>query len=146
MRLLSYTFLQASMSQPHLLTFQWDLRSRSCVWDCSPLIPQGINSSWGIGCKHNGIRHPARGDCCTVPLGCDIHAYCSWDIYWIKVDDVVLYIFSQLKRQNKKKPCGASWKQKPVSASHKQSSCLSQIITLKKQYICLCLFEVIKIL
>lgn len=78
-----------------------------------PFDPQGINSSWGIGCKHNGIRHPARSVCCTAPLRCDIHAYCCWDIYWIKADDVVLYCFSQLKRQNTK-PGGALRRQKLV--------------------------------
>lgn len=68
-----------------------------------PFDPQGINSSWGIGCKHNEIRHSAWGVCCKAPLRCDIHAYCCWDIYRIKVDDVVLYIFSQLKRQKRKR-------------------------------------------
>ena len=76
-----------------------------------PFDPQGINSSRGIGCKHNGIRHPARGDCCTAPRRCDTHVYCCWDIYWIKVDDVVLYFFSLLKRR-RRKPCGASTEQK----------------------------------
>lgn len=46
--------------------------------------PRGINSSPGIGCKHNGIRHPARGGCRTVPPRCDTHAYCHQHVYWIK--------------------------------------------------------------
>lgn len=67
----------------------------------APFDPPGMNLR-GIGCKHIGRRHPAWGDCCTVPLSCDIHAWCCKDIYWIKEDHVVLYFFQQFKRLNRK--------------------------------------------
>lgn len=115
MRLLSYTLLTSQHVPASPLDISVGPEIEVMCLGLQPFDPQGINSSWGIGCKHNGIRHPARGVCCIVSLRCDIHAYCCWDIYWIKADDVVLlYFFSRL-RDRTQNPAELLRKQKLIS-------------------------------
>lgn len=109
------------------LTFQWDMSSRSCVCDCSPLIPQGTYLSWGIGWGHNKMWHPAKGFCCTASL--DVTAMLIAAGIYIELKSAMEYFIAfhsfRDKRQNAR-----LWGSRNLcleSASHKHSSYWSQI-------------------
>lgn len=64
----------------------------------------------------------------------------------LKVDDVVLYFFSQLKRQNTKPDRSFEEAETPVWSLHLTNKAHAYPRSLPKQYISFCSFEVIQVL